>query len=135
LYPQALGFLFVTFYDSQGHGGGILTCLHTGKGVTTQGEIKSRNLLIRALRIHNVASFFTYIDVQKPSYKIGMQRGYILYIYILAANYGFSTFFDTFNIGSASYIPLFVLIGSDLQCSELYFSCHFVSESPRDKII
>jgi hypothetical protein len=29
LYPQALGSLFVTFHNSQGYGGGILTCLHT----------------------------------------------------------------------------------------------------------
>jgi hypothetical protein len=29
LYPQALGFLFVTFYDSQGYGGGIRSRLHT----------------------------------------------------------------------------------------------------------
>jgi hypothetical protein len=27
LYPQALGSLFVAFYDSQGYGGGILTRL------------------------------------------------------------------------------------------------------------
>jgi hypothetical protein len=30
LYPRALGSLFVASYDSQGHGGGILTSLHTG---------------------------------------------------------------------------------------------------------
>jgi hypothetical protein len=30
LYPRALGSLFVAFYDSQGCGGDILTCLHTG---------------------------------------------------------------------------------------------------------
>jgi hypothetical protein len=29
LYPQAPGSLFVAFYDLQGYGGGILTCLHT----------------------------------------------------------------------------------------------------------
>jgi hypothetical protein len=29
LYYQALGSLFVAFYDSQGYGGGILTRLHT----------------------------------------------------------------------------------------------------------
>jgi hypothetical protein len=29
LYPQALGSLFVAYYDSQGYGGGIPTCLHT----------------------------------------------------------------------------------------------------------
>jgi hypothetical protein len=28
--PQALGSLFVASYDSQGYGGRILTCLHTG---------------------------------------------------------------------------------------------------------
>jgi hypothetical protein len=27
LYPQATGFLFVAFYDSQGYGGGILSRL------------------------------------------------------------------------------------------------------------
>jgi hypothetical protein len=30
LYPQALGSLFVTSYDSQGYGGGIRTRLHMG---------------------------------------------------------------------------------------------------------
>jgi hypothetical protein len=30
LYPQALGSIFVASYDSQGYGGGIETCLHTG---------------------------------------------------------------------------------------------------------
>jgi hypothetical protein len=30
LYPQALGSLFVAFYDSQGYGGGIRPRLHTG---------------------------------------------------------------------------------------------------------
>jgi hypothetical protein len=30
LYPQVLGSLFVTFYDSQGYGGGIRPHLYTG---------------------------------------------------------------------------------------------------------
>jgi hypothetical protein len=30
LYPRALGSLFVTSYDKQDYGGGILTRLHTG---------------------------------------------------------------------------------------------------------
>jgi hypothetical protein len=30
LYPQALGYLFVSSYDSQSHGGGIQPRLHTG---------------------------------------------------------------------------------------------------------
>jgi hypothetical protein len=30
-YPQALGSLFVTFYNSQGYGGGIRTRLHADK--------------------------------------------------------------------------------------------------------
>jgi hypothetical protein len=30
LYPQALGFLFVDSYDSQGYGGGIRSHLHKG---------------------------------------------------------------------------------------------------------
>jgi hypothetical protein len=30
LYPWSLGSLYVVSYDSQGYGGGILTCLHTG---------------------------------------------------------------------------------------------------------
>jgi hypothetical protein len=30
LYPQALGSLFVASYNSQGYGGGIRPCLHTG---------------------------------------------------------------------------------------------------------
>jgi hypothetical protein len=29
-YSQALDSLFVVFYDLQGYGGGILTCLHMG---------------------------------------------------------------------------------------------------------
>jgi hypothetical protein len=32
LYPQALGSLFVAFYDSQDYGGGIRLRLHTGHG-------------------------------------------------------------------------------------------------------
>jgi hypothetical protein len=32
---QALGFLFVAFYDSQGYDGGIRTCLHTKEFTTT----------------------------------------------------------------------------------------------------
>jgi hypothetical protein len=31
LYPQASGSLYVAFYDSQGYGGCILTCLHVGE--------------------------------------------------------------------------------------------------------
>jgi hypothetical protein len=31
LYPQAQCFLFITFYDLQGYGGGILTHLHMDK--------------------------------------------------------------------------------------------------------
>jgi hypothetical protein len=30
-YPQALGFTFVAYYDSQGYGGGILTRPHAGQ--------------------------------------------------------------------------------------------------------
>jgi hypothetical protein len=30
LYPQALDSLFIAFYDSQGYGGGIRSCLQTG---------------------------------------------------------------------------------------------------------
>jgi hypothetical protein len=32
LHTQVLGSLFVASYDSQGYGGGIRTCLHTGIG-------------------------------------------------------------------------------------------------------
>jgi hypothetical protein len=32
LYPQALGFIFVVSYDSQGYGGGIRPRLHAGFG-------------------------------------------------------------------------------------------------------
>jgi hypothetical protein len=35
LYPQALGSLFNTFYDSQGYGGVIRPRLHTGFEVLT----------------------------------------------------------------------------------------------------
>jgi hypothetical protein len=28
LYPQTTGSLFITFYNSQGYDGGVLTCLH-----------------------------------------------------------------------------------------------------------
>jgi hypothetical protein len=37
LYPQALGSIFVTSYDSQGHGGGIRISLHRGR---TQSKSK-----------------------------------------------------------------------------------------------
>jgi hypothetical protein len=35
-YPQALGSLFVAFYDLQDYGGGIRPCLHTGYVIATQ---------------------------------------------------------------------------------------------------
>jgi hypothetical protein len=41
LYSQALGSLFVAFYDSQGYGGGIRPRLHTGKICK---EVSLRNL-------------------------------------------------------------------------------------------
>jgi hypothetical protein len=34
LYPQALGYLSISSYDSQGYGGGIRPRLHTGLGLT-----------------------------------------------------------------------------------------------------
>jgi hypothetical protein len=37
LFPQALGSLFVTFYNPQGYGGGILTHLQTKKIVNMNG--------------------------------------------------------------------------------------------------
>jgi hypothetical protein len=47
LYPQAPGSLFVTFYDSQGDGGGTLTRLHTGKSSTECPEIsRLRDFLV-----------------------------------------------------------------------------------------
>jgi hypothetical protein len=36
LYPQALGSLFVAFYDSQSYGGDILTRLHARKIVSNE---------------------------------------------------------------------------------------------------
>jgi hypothetical protein len=38
LYPQALGSLFVSFYDSQGYGGGIRTRLHTRSPAWTRNQ-------------------------------------------------------------------------------------------------
>jgi hypothetical protein len=38
IYTQALGCHFIAFYDSQGCGGGILTCLHMG--CLTREQIK-----------------------------------------------------------------------------------------------
>jgi hypothetical protein len=40
LYPQAPGFLFITFYDSQGYGGGIRTRLHTGEYYELYDQVK-----------------------------------------------------------------------------------------------
>jgi hypothetical protein len=42
LYLQAPGSLFIAFYDSQGYGGGILFCLHTGKSSIKYLEISRR---------------------------------------------------------------------------------------------
>jgi hypothetical protein len=39
LYPQTLGSLFVAFYDLQGYGGGILTCLHMGANAILENNI------------------------------------------------------------------------------------------------
>jgi hypothetical protein len=38
LYPQALGSLFVSFYDSQGYGGGFRTRLHVGWSAGVESE-------------------------------------------------------------------------------------------------
>jgi hypothetical protein len=37
LYPQALGSLFVSSYDSQGYSGSIRTHLHTGSSLVSAG--------------------------------------------------------------------------------------------------
>jgi hypothetical protein len=42
--PQAPGFLFIAFYDTQGYGGGILTRLHTGATSLTSIPILSSHL-------------------------------------------------------------------------------------------
>jgi hypothetical protein len=42
LYPQALGFLFVASYDSQGYGGGIRTHLHAGLISNCQSQSQSQ---------------------------------------------------------------------------------------------
>jgi hypothetical protein len=44
LYPQALGFIFVAFYDSQGYSGGIRTHLHMGSvsRLSSQSQSQSR---------------------------------------------------------------------------------------------
>jgi hypothetical protein len=42
LYPQALGSLCFASYDSQGYGGGILTCLYTDNGTTLEVEVTLR---------------------------------------------------------------------------------------------
>jgi hypothetical protein len=41
LHPQAPGSIFVTFYDSQGHSGGILTYHHTGISLNSVREIST----------------------------------------------------------------------------------------------
>jgi hypothetical protein len=47
LYPQALGSHFVAFYDSQGYGGGIRPCLHTGcnRAAFNMHVLKCQNLV------------------------------------------------------------------------------------------
>jgi hypothetical protein len=44
LHPQAPGSIFVTFYDSQGYGGGTLTRLHMGTKVLLLNFIYNVNL-------------------------------------------------------------------------------------------
>jgi hypothetical protein len=55
LYPQALGSFFVTFYDSQGYGGGILTRLHTGRfseyGNQISVSTKAESVLISSVTV------------------------------------------------------------------------------------
>jgi hypothetical protein len=43
LYPQALGYLFVASYDSQGYGGGIRTCLYAGWRTESESESESQS--------------------------------------------------------------------------------------------
>jgi hypothetical protein len=44
LYPQALGSLFVVFYNSQGYGGGIRSRLHPGFDLKYGADIFLRNM-------------------------------------------------------------------------------------------
>jgi hypothetical protein len=67
LYLQALGFLFVASYDSQGYGGGIRTRLHEGK-ILTKIKVKvtlrlavyrqSVRLGVKPLETHDQTLFF-----------------------------------------------------------------------------
>jgi hypothetical protein len=50
LYPEALGSLFVAFYDSQGYGGGIRPRLHTGSYVDFHRAKKIRVFIFTAAR-------------------------------------------------------------------------------------
>jgi hypothetical protein len=58
LYPQALDFLFVASYDSQGYGGGIRTLLHAGITIYTElgrsSDIASKRIHIK----HHVQQYF-----------------------------------------------------------------------------
>jgi hypothetical protein len=51
LYPQAPGSLSITFCDSQGYGGGILTCLHTGSKYWYSVH-KADQILAHNLQVH-----------------------------------------------------------------------------------
>jgi hypothetical protein len=49
LYPQAPGSLSVTFYNSQGYGGGILTCLHMGDFLFNQQKFQRKFTILMKL--------------------------------------------------------------------------------------
>jgi hypothetical protein len=59
LYPQALGSLFVAYYDSQGYGGGIRPPLHTSVSITRS---VSQSVILRP----TVSRPF-YLGIKHPS--------------------------------------------------------------------
>jgi hypothetical protein len=59
LYPQAQGSLFVTFYDSQGCSGGILTLLHMGQYYELYEKLNS---FIEHVHHYLGIEYFTFIS-------------------------------------------------------------------------
>jgi hypothetical protein len=71
LYPQALGFFFVTSYDPQGYGGGILTRLHTGHICINN----SWSFILRRSNLYEVVSTVHYHIEQVTTWSWKYGRG------------------------------------------------------------
>jgi hypothetical protein len=69
LYPQALDFLFITSYDSQGYGGGIRTRLHARVLIRTECSYHTGNTLYLRYKYELVNVVYLNICLLREKYE------------------------------------------------------------------